>query len=204
MQLDLLDILKPPPEPLPAYVPPVRRPIMTRAYGVDTILNVGEEDFDPFEIEVRGVTTIIRHGFCTYTVEKPGSPYWSETGFRSFRFNTSDPAEITEAIERYIDAPAKDGNGCGGVLTKWWPSYVLHWRQSLGFELTMTKALKGSENIWDQWGPEKWAEHWASHDAQLAEQFAQMIADGIDPNDVGPTSHFRGKWPRFDMERLPA
>ena len=148
---------------------------------------------------MRGIPCVISWsgGFCTHAIEPAGSLFWSETGFRSFGFATIDPDEITERICGYVDAPTK-AYGMGGKLVKWWPSYVLQWRQSLGFEIEMTKQYKGRERIWDQWGPEAWEDHWHRHDMRLQDAIEQMREDGIDPNDVGPPRGFSGKWPRFD------
>lgn len=153
----------------------------------------------PIELSVRGVPCVWANG-GTYAIDAPGSRFWSETGYRSFcgeRYG--DPADIVAMIERYIDAPAKDGNGCGGRLTRWWPGYVNMWRQSLAFEL---ECARDRSTMWTQWGPEKHAEHWANHDRKLADAIKRMRADGIDPNDVGPPAHFKGKWPCFDQAAL--
>ncbi|MFT4076868.1 MAG: hypothetical protein QM647_15185 [Asticcacaulis sp.] len=168
---------------------------MTKAYGEDYAMDIYVEDPDPFEIEVRGIPALITRGFCTYAIRPAGSLFWSETGFRSFGINVIDRDEVAECIETHL---AKSGK-----IERWWPRYVLWWRQSLAFELEMTARL-GRANIWDQWGPEKHAEAWANHDAKQAEHMAHMLADGIDPNEVQKPVHFKGKWPRFDIARLAA
>ncbi|OAN76731.1 hypothetical protein A8B82_15160 [Sulfitobacter sp. EhC04] len=194
-QLDMFGILEPKPAPRP-YVPPVTRDVETRAYG-GSVLAIEEGQPDPVEIDVDGTPCVIKFGFgwSTYVVNGPGSLFWSETGFRSFATGGGSPDEIDqirEAIRRYIAAPPKDGNGMGGKLVPWWPSYINQWRNSLAFELRCPR-----EDTWAQWGPEKHAECWADHDAKQAEAIAQMEADGIDPNDVGPPAHFKGQWPTF-------
>jgi|GEM_PF-2918020 len=191
-----LDLFPPPaPPPLAPRVERTRKEVMTRA----GLVTVYADDPQPFEIEVAGVTTVISYsgGFCTRTIDPPGSPYWSETGFRSFGAMLTDPVEIADWIQRYIDAPTAKG-GCGGQLTQWWPGYVRHWRQSLAFEL----SFKSREEVWNQWGPEQWEDSWHRHDMKLADAMEQMREDGIDPNAVGKPSGFRGKWPRFEIERL--
>ncbi|MBB4859680.1 hypothetical protein HNO88_003009 [Novosphingobium chloroacetimidivorans] len=107
-----------------------------------------------------------------------------------------DPGEIADRICAYIDAPVK-AYGCGGKLERWWPFYVLQWRQSLGFEIEMTKR-DGREGVWAQWGQEAWADHWRRHDSKLAEAVERMRAEGIDPNEVGPPRGFKGKWPKIE------
>lgn len=176
---------------------PHGRPIVaTRAaqYG-GLITHYHPDEPEPFELAVRGVETVISFsgGFCTHAIDAPGTPYWSETGFRSFGFAISDPAEIINAIERFIDAPANKG-GCGGRLTAWWPGHALQWRNSLAFEL---KYARDRREMWAQWGPERWAEAWAQHDARQAALVDQMRRDGIDPNRVGPPVWFKGKWPQI-------
>ena len=195
-QLSMFDLLDPPTPPVArqAYVEPIRRKVMGRAYGGPYEFKVNEDRPDPFEIEVRGIPCTIYPGFSTYVIDGPGSPFWSETGYRSFGFGIdADPDSIIAEIERYIDAPTKHGNGCGGKLTRWWPSYVRQWQSDTSWSLTYDRAT-----VWAQWGPEKHAEIWANHDARRAEALARMWAEGIDPNDVGRPQHHKGAWPRFD------
>lgn len=187
-----LDMFAPPPPPPVVYVPRERRTIMTKAYGEDYPMEVYVDDFAPFEVEVRGIPALITRGFCTYATQPAGSMFWSETGFRSFGVNVSDPDEVVECIEEHLDK--------SGRLERWWPSYVLWWRQDLAFYLWTVAEIGGREKVWDQWGPEKHAEAWANFDKRQAEHMAQMLADGIDPNDVQKPSHFKGKWPRFSIE----
>jgi len=189
-QLDLF-----PPPPPPAYVPKMRHDVVTRAYGHEYVMQVCEDAFEPFYLNVRGTECLITDGFCTYTTEPAGSLFWSETGFRSFGYRLSDPDEIVSAIEAYIDRPAKDGNGCGGKLVRWWPSYVLMWRQTLSFELRLAKG--GRDEMWNQWGPERHKEAWREHDDRQATALARMRAKGIDPNLVEPPFFHKGKWPTF-------
>lgn len=175
-----------------------RPQVQTRAASHGGILTLYDpEGPEPFEVVVRGVPTVISFhgGFATHAIQPAGSPYWSETGYRSFCGGyENDPNWIVTELERFIDAPAKNGNGCGGRLRPWWPSYVLQWHQSLAFELMYAKDRS---TVWDQWGPEKWEEHWHRHDMKLADAIQQMREEGIDPNDVGPPAHFKGKWPSF-------
>jgi hypothetical protein len=194
-QLDMFGILEPKPAPRP-YVPPVTRDVETRAYG-GSVLAIEEGQPDPVEIDVDGTPCVIKFGFgwSTYAVNRPGSLFWSATGFRSFSVSDGsreDIDTIRQSIRDYIAAPSKNGNGCSGKLVPWWPSYMLQWRQNLSFELRC-----GRETTWTQWGPEKHAECWAAHDAKLADALAQMEADGIDPNDVGPPAYHNGPWPKF-------
>lgn len=194
MQYDLFTAAPTPPVVAPPRVMREIREVITRA-ACGRAIRVYDGDPDPFEVEVRGIPTVIAGGFCTRAIEGPGSAFWSETGFRSFGIPTCDPDEVRICIERYID---KD---CGGKLTRWWPGYVTQWRQSLAFELEVTKQ-GGRESVWAQWGPEKWEDCWHRHDMRLADAVDQMIAEGIDPNDVGPPSSFRGKWPRIDVASI--
>lgn len=175
-----------------------RPQVRTRAASHDGIITLYHPDTPlPIEVVVRGMPCVISYhgGYATHAIEPAGSPFWSETGYRSMGGMLTDPDEIVADIERYIDAPAKNGNGCGRKLKRWWPSYILTWHQSVAFEL---QYGKDRSQMWAQWGPEKHAEHWAKHDAQLAAALEQMRSEGIDPNDVGPPSYFKGKWPRFD------
>jgi hypothetical protein len=187
-QLSFMDVMVPPPPP-PArrpYEPPPRREFMTRAYGVCEPMLIALDERDPIEIEVCGVPTLIRFssGFCTYTVQPAGSPYWSETGFRSFAgYHVIDGPEFTESdCRQIIEAMIDSKHGCNGKLTKWWPSYCLQWRQSREFANGRDRAT-----TWDQWGPEKHVEHWANFDARQAAAEAQMLADGIDKEEVWRT-----------------
>ena len=180
MQLSFLDSLDPPPAP-PAWAPPERRKVMTRAYGEEYELEIYADSPEPFEIEVRGIPCLISYsgGFCTYAVARAGSEFWSGTGFRSFGLATQDPDKIRAAIEAYIDGPTKDGNGCGGKLTRWWPGWILQWCQNRTRDLEWSR-----EEVWTQWGEEKHAELWASHDAEQLAALERMKAEGIDPNEV--------------------
>lgn len=175
--------------------------VQTRASSNGGVIMLCDPDqLEPFEIEVRGVPCVVSSG-STYAIEPAGSPFWSETGFRSLLCGDADADAMLAIVERYITAPAKDGNGLGGKLTRWWPSYAIQWRQSLAFELSATKDA-GRAGVWDQWGPEKWEDHWHRHDMKLADAIERMIEEGIDPNDVGPPAHFRGKWPVVEIARL--
>lgn len=144
-QLDLFA-----PLPAPPHHARQSRKAATRAFNHGGLISIyGEDDPEPFEIEVRGVPCIIAYsgGFCTHAINPPGSLFWSETGFRSFGIPTTDTGEIEAAILSYVDSPAK-AYGMGGKLVKWWPGYVLQWRQSIGFEIEMTRQ-GGREAVWD-------------------------------------------------------
>lgn len=201
-QLSLLDIMEPPPPP-PVYVEPTYRTVMTRAYGRDYELKLREETPDPIEIEVRGIQCLISFdfGFCTYTVQPHGSLFWTETGYRSwagfFTADHNDAERITEAIERFIDGPTKNGNGIGGKLVRWWPMYATQWRQKLGFVL---EYGRDRSKLWGQWGEEKHAAIWAEKEAAFEADLRRMEADGIDPNDLGKPRGFKGTWPRFTYD----
>lgn len=185
-QLSMFGLMEPPAPPPKAYEPPPRRPFLTRAYGEQHEMMIGLDEQDPVEMEVRGVPTLVRFsfGFQTYTVQPPGTLYWSETGFRSFAgYWTVGGGGITEAdaafiINREIDSKS----GCNGKLVKWWPTYCLQWRQERAFEQKFKR-----ETTWDQWGPEKQAEHWANFDARQNAALARMAAEGIDPDEVWRT-----------------
>lgn len=198
-----LDMFPPPPPPPVVYVPRETRKIMTKAYGTDYALSGYVGDPEPFEIEVRGIPCLINPtgGFKTYALQPFGTPFWSETGFRSFCIGdwhvkgglifpgtTNDMIRI---IEANIDAKVSNG-GFGGKLKKWWPSYVLQWRQDVSFFHGVDRS-----DIWDQWGPETHVKTWAAFDKRQAERMARMLSDGIDPNDVEPPFWHKGKWPRF-------
>lgn len=175
-QLSMIDLMIPPP-PRKVYEPPPRSDFMTRAYGSEYIMKIGMDEPDPFEIEVRCIPTLIRFGsgWSTYTVRPAGTTFWSDTGFRSFGGAQTEPDEISAIIDRFLNS--KDGK-----LTKWWPSYCLQWRQNKAFGDKFPRAT-----TWDQWGPEKQAEHWANFDAKQASALAQMAAEGIDYNEVWRT-----------------
>lgn len=137
-QLSMLDALCPSPEP-EVQTERMARKVSVRAFGGPYVLTIHEGDPEPIEIEVRGVKATVKRDrnfalsmvraiggdrddlvwFSTYVMDAPGSPSWSETGFRSFGLAPDNPAEIAAAVERYIAAPAKHGNGCGGKLVRW-------------------------------------------------------------------------------------
>lgn len=203
------DLFAPPAPPVQPNIrkPCEPRPFRTRAAQNDGIVNIYDEGYpDPFEIVVRGRPCVISWSggvFCTHVIEPAGARFWSEAGFRSFGIALTDPDDIRDVIEAYIDKPAK-AYGCGGKLERWWPDYVRWWRQSLDFELTMTRQLGGRDHIWDQWGRDEWVRIWRQHDERQAGFLIRMIDEGIDPNEVGAPSHFKGKWPRFDTVRQVA
>ncbi len=192
-QLSFLDTLDPPPQPK-VWTPPPRRKVMTRAYGEDYELELNEEDPDPFEVEVRGIRCLISHsvGLCTYTLDGPGALFWSETGFRSFGVTSTDPERVRAIVETYIDAPKKNGLGCGGQLVKWWPLWILSWCQNRTRDLEWNR-----DEVWTQWGPERHAECWNNHDAEQLAALERMKAEGIDPDEV-VASH-RPKHPPVSM-----
>lgn len=179
-QLSLIPLMEPPAPPPKPYEPPPRREFMTRAYGEDHVMQIGLDELDPIEVEVRGIPTVIRFGFgwSTYVIQPPGSPYWSETGFRSFGGPELDPDVIASMIAAHIDSK----NGCKGKLTKWWPSYCLQWRQNKAFADKFGRAT-----TWDQWGPEKQAEHWAAFDTRQAAALERMKSEDINPGEVWRT-----------------
>jgi hypothetical protein len=188
MQLSMLDLMMPPPAVIAkAWEPPPRRDVLTRAYGEDHVMQIGMDERDPIELEVRGIPTVIKFSsvFQTYAIQPPGSVYWSETGFRSFAgvyqigaTNQFSENEIRQIIEAMIDSK----HGCNGKLTKWWPDYCRQWRQHKAFADKYERST-----TWDQWGPEKQAEHWANHDAKQAAALERMNAEGIDPAEVWRT-----------------
>lgn len=206
-QLSMMDLLCPPPPP-PApepYVEPVHREVMTRAYGRDYPMRIEDGDPDPVEVDVDGTPCLIVFGFwfSAYTVQTPGSLFWSETGFRSFTHGyfdddlkqmifVDDLDTAIRLIRHHIAEPIKSG-GCGGKLVRWWPSYILRWRDDLSWSIRYPNRAE----IWAQWGPEKHAEAWAKHDRRIAEAEARMWAEGIDPNEVGPPQHHKGPWPKI-------
>lgn len=190
VQTTMFDLWAPP----PVDEAPKRRlrlDAVIRAYGGPHQIHRYADDPEPFEIEVRGIRTAIAYsgGFCTYVIDGPGSTFWSETGFRSFGVYTDDPAEVAACIEQYIDRPPKDGNGCGGKLTRWWPRYVLRWRSDRAWSLTHERAT-----MWTQWGPDEHERIWRTHDERIAGAEARMWAEGIDPNDVEKPAHHKGPW----------
>lgn len=193
MQLNMFDILEPKPAPV-VWTPKPRRTVQTRAYGGNYALEINEEDPDPVEMVIRGIPCLVTLTYMqTYAIDPAGSLFWSSTGFRSFGGNyTARPQGAAAAIERYIDGPAKHGNGLAGKLERWWPLYVGQWQQNEAFARGQKR-----ETTWDQWGPEKHVEMWEKHDNKQAEALARMAADGIDPNHVGPPAHFKGPWPKF-------
>lgn len=169
-----------------AYEPPPRREFMTRAYGIEKPMMIDMEEPDPIEIEVRGIPTLIRFSsfFQTYAVQPAGSAYWSQTGFKSFAgFQGRIDGGLTPTIiAEIINADIDSKWGGKGKLTKWWPDYCLQWRQNKDFADRVERAT-----TWDQWGPEKQAEHWASYDARQAAAIERMHAQGIDPQEVWKT-----------------
>ncbi|MBL4898021.1 MAG: hypothetical protein JKX76_00095 [Colwellia sp.] len=196
MQLDMFAILEPKPQPS-AWVEPEIREVTINAEGKPHVFKCHEGEPDPIAMEIRGIPCIVSfgYGFATHAVQPVGSDFWSKTGYRNFSIGSGlheHSEQIREIVETYIDAPKKDGNGCGGKLVKWWPGYVHQWQQNLAFHHGRDRS-----EMWQQWGPEKHAEMWANHDADQAKALCKMDAAGIDPNDVGPPSYFKGKWPTF-------
>lgn len=178
-----------------------RPQVQTRAAGhggIITLYTPGQAE--PYELNVRGMECVVSNG-STHVIGDVGGRFWSETGFRSFSCGDVGPEDMRTMIEAHIDAPrSRDGGGgLGGKLLRWWPSYVRQWQQSLAFEL---QHGKDRSTVWDQWGPEKWEDCWHRHDMALADAIEQMREEGIDPNDIGPPAHFKGKWPTFDQGAL--
>lgn len=132
----------------------------------------------PLELVVRGVRTVVSFGYgiCTHAVDPPGSPYWSDTGFRSFTgYNgPADPDLIRGYLEAYIDAPAKNGDGCGGRLAPWWTCTVRQLQQERHWAVTLPDRPNGTE--------------------RLASLEQQVRAEGFDPDVVAP-------WPAKARQR---
>lgn len=171
--------------------------VQTRAAQWDGLITMYHpETPQPFEVEVRGIRCVIAYhgGFATHAMGEPGGRFWSETGFRSFGNPSTDPAEVIADIERFIDAPRKDGNGCGGKLVRWWPWIVRQWQDAVAFDLDYP-----ARNLWLHMGEKESARLWAKRDADRATALAGVLALGLDPNDIGPPVRFKGKWPRFDQ-----
>lgn len=79
-QLSMIDVLCPPP-PAPR-VEPVKREVMTRAYGRNHVLTVIDHEPDPTEIEVRDTPCAIQFnfGFNTYAARHRGIRMTVTTG----------------------------------------------------------------------------------------------------------------------------
>ena len=184
------------------------RTVKTRAWKHE-VMEIRNGIPDPVEAEVRGIPCVIdfSFGFATHAVRPPGSLFWSETGFRSwviggmengaFHFG-GDVSDIIWAVEFYIDEPVKRG-GRGGKLVRWWPLCVCQWRDSRSFGLTVDRAT-----CWNQWGQARHRRAWANFDRDQREWISMMIAEGIDPNDVGPPPQHRGTWPKVTEEEIRA
>lgn len=181
-QLDMFAALVPAAPPRAPFEPKdwLGRPrVQTRAWDCGGAITIYSADAPrPFEVEVRGIPCVIAYsgGVCTHAIDPPGSPFWSDTGFRSFLWPTSNAAEIVAAIERYIDAPASRGEGLGGKLTPWWPSEVLSLRQRRQTDVDYRHTSISRE-------------YRANHTRWLAEAEAKVRALGFDPEAVAP-------WPR--------
>lgn len=194
-QLSMMDLLCPPPPP-PVYVPRPKRDVVTRAYGEAAhVLSIDADAPDPVEVEIRGIPCLVvwDFGAAIYTVQKPGSLFWSSTGFRSMCHGSASLDDVIAIVEKHIDTPVSK-MGAGGKLVRWWPWYVDSWRGNVAFELRHPDRSK----VWEHFGPEKQAEAWAKRDRESAEALERMWAEGIDPNDVGAPSGFKGKWPTFE------
>lgn len=182
MQLSMLDLLAPAPPLAPVARPalPERRVVRTRAWSHGGEITVYHQDYpDPFEVEVRGVPCVIAYsgGVCTHAINPPGSPFWSDTGFRSFGWQLINPAEIVAAIEGYIDAPAKHGNGCDGKLAPWWPLRVSSWASIERFrQKTLDRAtMPGMTPAEDR------AAYWERADTKHEADLTALLAEGLDP-----------------------
>lgn len=145
-----------------------------------------------FDTTIRGCRTRITMkcvtflgGFETRTLDPEGSPYWSETGYRSWTgwhsgiaggraISVEDAVRLS--IEGYIDRSTKNGGGCGGKLTRWWKSDV-QWLQQ-------TRATLR----------EKWAQVEDRYWDREEEVRAKVIARGLDPDVVAPWH--KGKPPK--------
>lgn len=183
-----------------------RRYVKTSAYNHDGwILVCHDDDALPIEIEHRGMPMVISfgYGFSVHAVEKWGSEFISNTGYRSFAglhlggFGPDAVDEIRAVLDAFIDGPRKNGNGLGGKLERWWPHEVQQWQQAISWGLRCDRS-----EVWTQWGPERHREAWADHDAKIQANLDWMRAHGIDPDDVGPPEFHQGKWPTFSQGAL--
>lgn len=152
-----------------------------------------------FALDIRGCRTsinirsaIFSRGFETRSLDPEGSPYWSETGYRSWSAwhdhihatkGISLPDAIRLSIEGYIDGPTKDGGGCGGKLAPWWRSDVSSLRQARN---TLAQSwARDSDTYW-----------------RLEERScAVIVARGLDPDAVAPWP--KGKAPKRTAARKP-
>ncbi|WP_299933736.1 hypothetical protein [uncultured Pelagimonas sp.] len=184
-----------------AWTEPTRTTIKIKAYGRDDYeVTVYDDEPGPIDVEVRGCkATVLRGfsgGFQTYTQAPEGGLGWTETGFRSWS-GANVPFEreaIEAAIERYIDAPTKDGNGCGGKLKPWWSSAVTQGMNNLTFMLQFD-----GPDLWSQWGPEEQERIKSAKWGQIHDALKYMADNGFNPADHKP-SHCKTKWPRFTLE----
>ncbi|NTG61825.1 hypothetical protein G6L45_16215 [Agrobacterium rhizogenes] len=147
-----------------------------------------------FEIEVAGCRVDMDYdgmfGICggSAHVIDWEKPFFSETGYRSFQVCPNDfviaakDIDCKQWLERICTAQLTEGGKKKVKLVRAWPSYALQWRQSRAFVEQYKR-----EELWMQWGPERHAEVWANHDARQADAMAQMIAEGIDPEEVWKT-----------------
>lgn len=84
----------------------------------------------PVEATIRGMRCIIafEYGFSTHAVDRPGTLFWSETGYQSWA--ASNDVETAEQaipiIEAFIDAKPHNGYGLGGKLKTWWSWEIRH------------------------------------------------------------------------------
>jgi hypothetical protein len=147
-----------------------------------------------FEIEVAGCRVDFAYegmfGICggaAHVIDRD-KPFFSETGYRSFQVCPQDyviaagKLDCKGWLEHVCTAQLTEGGKKAVKLTRAWPTYALQWRQCREFAEKYDRAT-----TWDQWGPEKQAEHWASHDVRQAAALEQMAAEGIDPNEVWRT-----------------
>lgn len=172
-QLDLFALVAPPPPP-----PFERYEVPTRAWSHGGNITIYSDDCPmPFEVTVRGVPCVVSwsSGICTHAILPPGSLFWSDTGFWSFGWTTTDPAEIVALIEAFIDAPRKDGNGLAGQLVQWVPLSVSMWASEERWRRKADRQL-----VPTMVADEKRAAYWAERDAAHAEKLAELIAEGLD------------------------
>ena len=171
IQMSLLDLMEPPVEPV-EWTPRPKRQVTTRAYGRETVLEIDAENRDPVEVEISGIPTLIVWDFgpAVYALTAPGTMFWSGTGFWSLTGNPGGVDDLVKVIATRKPEP-------------WWLLYVCNWRQHVEWTLRAD----------DYTEPPQVA-------ARQSAAIAQMLADGIDPNDVGPPPRFKGKWPRFSTE----
>lgn len=81
------------------YVERLRKEVMT----LPGLITIYADAPRPCRITVASIKTGISCsvGLCTRTIDLPGTPYCSETEFRSFGAMLTDPTDISECIHHY-------------------------------------------------------------------------------------------------------